>query len=550
MSTHVASTPIATPRTEDGPVVATTTGAVRGTWRDITSAGPTCPYQRSAAFYGIPYAEDPVGEHRFTAPAPRSPWQGERDATSPGPTPQRRPFGEATAIPEPSVPGDGILNLNVFTPVPGDDSAALPVYVWIHGGGFYAGSHNSPYYDGAAFNRDGVVTVSVAYRLGLDGFGWIPDSDAPVNRGLLDQLLALEWVQKNIFAFGGDPERVTIGGQSAGGASVMAHLVSPRSQGLFQGVICESGGTTAATVADARRVTTRGAEIAGIEPTLAGWRSLTEEQVLDVSGELATEFPLLDVSLGEDGLARYLRLPEAMSRTFSPVVDGDLVPEPTLVAVAHGVGADTPLLAGGVRHEMAMLGLYLQDEVGDAGIDALLTTAGAGPELITLFHAEHPELECKDALAVGQIVSDALFRLPLLEWSRLRAADARAATRTWLWDFSWGSTCEGPGEGLAGHCQEVPFAFDCLDHPHADGVQGSGRPQPLADLVHADWVRFITTGEAPWAPYGDPASPGTGRLYGAPEERGGTPDGAVDVRLYGFENAVLAADRARRSPRG
>lgn len=548
MSTHAASTPLAVPREGEGPVVTTSAGAVAGTWRDITTAGPDSAYTASAAFYGIPYAEDPVGDHRLMAPVPRAPWEGVRDGTVPGPTPQRRPFGETTAIPEPSVPGDGILNLNVFTPVPDEPGAALPVYVWIHGGGFYAGSQNSPYYDGAAFNRDGVVTVSVSYRLGLDGFGWVPDSDAPVNRGILDQRLALEWVRDNIAAFGGDPERVTLGGQSAGGASVMVHLVSPGSQGLFQAVVCESGGTTAATVADARRIAARGAQLAGIEPTLAGWRSLAEERVLDVCAELGEEFPLFDIDLREAGLAPYLRLPQSMSRTFMPVVDGEIVPEATLDAVAHGAGADVPMLVGGVRHEMAVLGLALRDQLGGASIDQLLTSAGAGPELIALFHAEHPELEGRDALAAGQVVSDFLFRLPMLEWSRLRAADARAAGRTWLWDFSWGSTVPGPGEGLAGHCQEVPFAFDCLAHPHADGVQGSGRPQPLADLVHADWVRFITTGEAPWAPYGDLGSPGTGRLYGAPVERGGVPDGAVDVRLYGFENAVLAADRARRTP--
>ena len=108
-----------------------------------------------------------------------------------------------TAIPEPSFPGDATLNLNVFTPVPGEPDARLPVLVWIHGGGFKAGSPSSPWYDGRAFNRDGVVTVSISYRLGFDGFGWIPD--APHNRGLLDQIAALRWVQDNIAAFGGDP---------------------------------------------------------------------------------------------------------------------------------------------------------------------------------------------------------------------------------------------------------------------------------------------------------------------------------------------------------
>ena len=144
-----------------------------------------------------------------------------------------------TAIPEPSIPGDAILNVNVFTPVPGEPDAGLPVFVWIHGGGYKAGSPASPWYDGRAFNRDGVVTVTISYRLGFDGFGWIPD--APHNRGLLDQIEALRWVQRHIAAFGGDPERVTIGGQSAGGGSVWALLVSPAGRGLFGAAISHSG---------------------------------------------------------------------------------------------------------------------------------------------------------------------------------------------------------------------------------------------------------------------------------------------------------------------
>ena len=173
-----------------------------------------------------------------------------------------------TAIPEPSFPGDATLNLNVFTPAPGDRDAGLPVLVWIHGGGFKAGSPSSPWYDGAAFNRDGVVTVSISYRLGFDGFGWIPD--APHNRGLLDQIEALRWVQNNIASFGGDPDRVTVAGQSAGGGSVWALLISPPAAGLFQAAISHSGALSPA----ARRSTQDNggamADMVGVEWSRAG----------------------------------------------------------------------------------------------------------------------------------------------------------------------------------------------------------------------------------------------------------------------------------------
>ena len=175
----------------DAPEVDTAAGRVRGFWRGS-----------SAAFLGIPFAEPPVGDLRFAAPVPARPWSGVRDATQHGPTAQRTALSEITLIPEPSIPGESTLNVDVYTPSPsvGD---ALPVLVWVHGGGYVAGSPASPWYDGRSFNRDGVVTVCVSYRLGFDGFGWI--EGAPSNRAVRDWLLALEWVQTNIAAFGGDP---------------------------------------------------------------------------------------------------------------------------------------------------------------------------------------------------------------------------------------------------------------------------------------------------------------------------------------------------------
>jgi len=535
---HPASTPVAVPEPGPGPVVTAPCGAVRGVWRRIISAtGSPARFSRSAAFYGVPFAEPPVGPRRFLAPVRRGRWDGVRDATRPGPTPQRRPFGEVTAIPEPSLPGDDVLGVNVFTPAPGDTAARLPVLVWVHGGGFYAGSPSSPYYDGAAFNRDGVVTVSVSYRLGFDGFGWIPDSDAPVNRGVLDQVLALEWVRDNIAAFGGDPERVTVGGQSAGGASALVLLSSPRARGLLHGVICQSGGTTAATVADARVIGERAAQLAGVAPSLDGWRSLDAERVLDVSEQLGREFPLFDVSAD---LSRYTRPPRAISRTFMPVVDGDVIPASTLDAA--GTGADVPVLCGGVRHELTPIGDALAGEIAGRSAVELLTQAGMSPARIEQFTTTYPELAGDEVLLVGQVISNGLFRLPVPAWVRQRTSAPAATTRTWLYDFSWRSSLPAPEGGLSTHCMEVPFVFDCLAHPHADGIQGSPRPQSLADVMHADWVRFIREGDPGWQPW---ARTGTGRRYGAPA----APDGTVDEVVYPLELAMLEdAETAEQEP--
>ena len=187
-------------------------GPVRGFWREVRGA-------RSAAFLGIPFAQPPVGSLRFEEPQAVAPWSEVRDALDYGATPQRSDSDDSL-IPEPAVPGDSTLNVNVFTPTPGDDSASLPVMVWIHGGGFTAGSPASPWYDGQSFNRDGVVTVTISYRLGFIGFGWV--EGAPQNRGILDWLAALRWVQNNIAALGGGAGNATMARQAAGWGAALS----------------------------------------------------------------------------------------------------------------------------------------------------------------------------------------------------------------------------------------------------------------------------------------------------------------------------------------
>ena len=167
--------------------------------------------------------------------------------------------------------GDSTLNVNVFTPRPGEADASLPVLVYIHGGGYTSGSPASPWYDGAAFNRDGVVTVTVSYRLGFDGFGHIPG--APSNRGVRDWLAALEWVRENIAAFGGDPTRVTIAGQSAGGGAVLTLLGMLAAQGLFHAVWALSGALADVAPERARTLSAKLANLAGVAPTRTGSRA-------------------------------------------------------------------------------------------------------------------------------------------------------------------------------------------------------------------------------------------------------------------------------------
>ena len=454
------------------PIVSTTGGDVRGLWRG-----------GSAAFYGIGYAEPPVGALRFAAPVRRGAWEGTRDATHPGPTPQRRPFGEVTAIPEPSYPGDDILNLNVFTPAPGDPDAALPVLVWIHGGGFKAGSPSSPWYDGAAFNRDGVVTVTISYRLGFDGFGWIPD--APHNRGLRDQIAALTWVRENIAAFGGDPRRVTIAGQSAGGGAVWALLASPLAGGLFSAAIVQSGGLDVAPRATAEAASRALADRLGVPWTRDALAAVDEDAVLDATDALTTPPPTdtLDAALAGllgDGLRGGL--------AFRPAIDGEVLTTSIPDALAAGVGADLPLLMGATAHEFTGMGALFAPLVADGSLAEALARTPLAP-VAADYLATYGALPGGAASVIGQLVTDLTFRTDMVQW-----ADLRGSGPTWLYDFR----LVHPGTGLASHCAELPFVFDCLG---ADRVTSSSHPEPpqaLADAMHGAWVQFVTEHRVDW----------------------------------------------------
>src|ERR1700722_8760300 len=192
-----------------------------------------------SAFLGIPYAAPPFGPNRMRPPQPVQAWDGERDGTGFGPTVPKGDYPPQYAMlfPEVVIAGEECLNLNVWTPDPG--ASGLPVLVWIHGGSFMNGSASVGAYDGAAFARDGVVFVSINYRLAAEGFLFLGDDAA--NLGLLDQVAALRWVRDNIAAFGGDPARVTVAGESAGAMSVTPLLSMPLADGLFAQAIAQSG---------------------------------------------------------------------------------------------------------------------------------------------------------------------------------------------------------------------------------------------------------------------------------------------------------------------
>jgi len=451
------------------PVVATDDGALQG----ITAGAVD-------EFLGIPYAAPPVGNLRWRPPAPAASWRGVRQATQFGPScPQA-----ASPFAPPGPFSENCLYLNVYTPaVHAAAGEGRPVLVWIHGGGLTEDAGRN--YDGSKLAADGVVVVTINYRLGALGFLAHPalasrPGGPAGNYGLMDQQAALRWVQRNIARFGGNPHDVTIAGQSAGGLSVLAQLVSPGARGLFQRAIVQSGtfALNQQPLATAEAVGEKFATAVGCPDQSAA--CLRKVPVSDLVSKFGVEIP--------------------------GVVDGSVLTQPIGTALARGQFDRVPVI-NGITHDEELLfvaGLSLTVSQGtnvplaapldgsDANYQTDIAQAlGVSDARAAAIAAEYPLSAYPNAVvAFSLLVSDASFACPALQVDQWTAA---RGVPTYAYQFNDDNApvnILGKSLGLATHGAELPYLFDQPNTP----VVLTTDQQALAASMRADWASFAATG--------------------------------------------------------
>jgi len=443
-----------------------------------------------AAFKGIPYAAPPFGANRFQPPRAAPSWDGVRDALEYGRVPPQPPYAPPfdQLLGDQGRPGEDCLNLNVWTPDP--SRGGLPVMVWIHGGAFVRGSGALPTYDGRRFARDGVVCVTINYRLGADGFLYLGDGIA--NRGLLDQIAALEWVQENIRAFGGDPARVTIVGESAGAFSVATLLSMPRAKGLFRRAIAQSGAAHhTSSVATAQLVGRNLADTLRVAPTMPSIAAVSLDRLVEAQAELGHELAVRPDPVRWGEVA-------ANGMIFEPVVDGEVVPARPIERIIAGASAEVDLMIGTTTEEWRffLVPTGAIDRVTEARLSTTARVMGLDAEYaLPVYRASRRQATPGDLL--GALITDWFFRIPAI---RIAEARGKNGGSTHVYEFAWRSPLFD-GRFGAVHALEIGFVFDNLGIKGAVSLAGDDPPQALADVMHRAWVAFATSGTPGWSPY-------------------------------------------------
>jgi para-nitrobenzyl esterase len=418
-------------------------------------------------FKGIPFAEPPVGDLRWRPPQPVRRWQGVKMVQAFAPAPIQNP-GLAALMSVPTNFSEDCLYLNIWTPAKAA-AERLPVMVWIYGGAFSMGATSAPIYDGTRLAENGVVVVSIAYRVGPLGFLAHPDlsregGGASGNYGLRDQIAGLRWVRDNIVAFGGDPGRITIFGESAGGISVSMLAASPLAKGLFQRAISQSGGSFA-------------------PPKFAreGGQNVSPLEVAEAEGERYLK------ALGAKDIAAARAIPATDllkgGAWWWPVFDGDVLPGDQYELYRAGRFNDTPVLIGTNSDEGAM---FVRSGVTTESFVAQVR--GGFGEFAEQILAAYPHATQAEALKSSKdIFRDSAFAWHTWAWARLQSQKGKGQAYVYYFDHR---TPQSPGG--ANHGAEIAYVFGNLRTP-----ERASRPEDeaLSDLMRAYWVNFARTGD-------------------------------------------------------
>ncbi len=457
------------------------------------------------SFKGVPYMAAPVGDLRWAPPKPVAPWAGERAANAYGPVcPQtlyaNHPNGGGAMGPS----SEDCLFLNVWT---WKAAHKAPVMLWIHGGANEYGAGSLGAYDGSAFVRDGVMLVSINYRLGALGFFAHPaltkaarPSEPLGDYAIMDQVAALKWVRRNIAAFGGDPDNVTVFGESAGGADTLTLLATPSAKGLYVKAIVESGG--------------------GWSPPLPLAKAEGEGEALMRKAGAPAGASLAQIrALSADALV-------AAGGRFGPIVDGRLLTESPSQAIGRGHAADVPLMIGSNSFEASLMKEF--------GVPPTMLLATI-PATVLAAYADLPDPEAK----ASAVFTDAVMGGP----ARWVAGQESGGKPAFLYHFSYVLDAQRPTSKGAGHASEIPYVFDSWDTvgPNGNGAPISAADRAITKRVHSCWASFAKTGRPDCA--GGPAWP----AY--------TPDGDTLMEFNGaphlemhFRKAQLDVQEAHALP--
>lgn len=449
-------------------------GAIRGSIRGSV-----------VRFFGIPYAAPP---QRLELPQPPASWDGVRVMDDPGPAaPHRiRPFPAIDPSPLVGHGGDGsdgdYLRLNIWAP---REAVAAPVMLFIHGGGFVAGSKDATVHDGTAFAASGIVCVAINYRMGIDGF--LPVPGAPTNLGLRDILFALAWVQRNVAAFGGDPAKVTVFGESAGAMAIADLVTSPLAEGLFARAIIQSGhGAMVREIDVAQRLVKKLAKLLRITPDVAGFRSVSHNAAMNALEKVAKPWAI-DLR-DKDG-----REPVYGISRFIPVYGDDVLPAKPIDALRKGAGRDVEVVIGSNADEMNLyfVPTGVRQKIG--GLFARWLLGRSHPQAkAALLAYGYKQKGVRPGEAMTRAMTDLVFRWPARQYA------AAHQGKTWMYEFDWRSpACDG----ALGACHgiELPFVFKTLPTVTGPrGLAGMDPPQALAEHVHDLWADFARSGSMPW----------------------------------------------------